>query len=195
MNYVKSNGGVVFENPYYLNLFGIRNTKNVDAFNDYLVIYWFDSNKSVHYKIYDKFTTDPGLYKALLAPSNKNGCAVLVEGWYRRLWKVGYHKGNLNHKALVQYAPCKVYRDNNKDKIIDRNPKSIQSGVFGINMHRCRTDRDVKTVQNFSEGCQVFQNYNEFQSFMSYVDKAGKQGQVYFSYFLEDINKLSDVVK
>ena len=195
MKYVTNNGGIVFNKPYYLNLFGIRNVKNTDTFNDYLIAYWFDSNNNIQYKIYDKFTTDPGLYKALLSPSNKNGCAILVEGWYRKLWKVGYHKGDKNHKALVQNSTCKVYRDNNKDKIIDRNPKTIQSGIFGINLHRCRTDRDVQTVQNFSEGCQVFQNYNMFQSFMNYVDIATKHGQSYFSYFLEDITKLNDIIK
>jgi len=195
MEYVKKNGGMVFDTPYFLNLFGIRDVANVDTFNDYLVAYWFDSNKAVHYKVYDKFTTDPGLYKALLDPINSKGCAILVEGWYRKLWKVGYHKSDMSHKALVQYSPCKVYRDGNKNKVLDRDPKSIQSGMFGINMHRCRTDRDVSSVQNFSQGCQVHQNYHMFQSFMSYVDVATKHGQVYFSYFLEDITKLGGIIK
>ena len=48
INYVKANGGVVFETPYFLNLFAIRDESNVNKFNDTLFVYWFDVNKTVH---------------------------------------------------------------------------------------------------------------------------------------------------
>ena len=103
-----------FENgDYNLNIFSIRNTEDKDSnnFNDVLC---------VCYKVKDKWflekfdcTTDPG-YTSRESPVNNKGCAILVPGQYRGCWHVGLHHGK--YKALVQYKPVRVYRDNNRDK-------------------------------------------------------------------------------
>ena len=148
INYVKTNGGVVFETPYFLNLFAIRDESNVNKFNDTLVVYWFDENKTVHtYSPSKGFTTDPG-YRSLTAPINSKGCAILKEGWYRRLWVKGLHKGK--YSALVQANPCTVYRDNDKDKELDMNTTKTETGLFGINMHRASEKNVSVNVENWS---------------------------------------------
>ena len=181
ISYVKNNGGVVFENPYYLNLFGIRYEENVNTFNDKLIYYWFDEKKNVHYTKVDRFTTDAG-FRSLQKPVNSKGCAILKEGWYRRLWKKGLHNGK--YSALVQVGECKVYRDNDKDKELDKDESKVDKGYFGINLHRANASGTSYAVENWSAGCQVFANAGDFSAFMAKVNKANQSGQVYFSYML-----------
>ena len=187
ISFVKNNGGVVFDTPYYLNLFGIRDEKNVNKFNDTLYVFWYDEKKVVHsYSPSKGFTTDPG-FKSLNSPENKKGCAILKEGWYRRLWTKGLHKGK--YSALVQANPCTVYRDNDKDKELDMNSAKTDTGMFGINMHRANEKIVSTVVENWSAGCQVWASPGEFSYFMQLVNKAIQHGQKYFSYFLTNKKK------
>lgn len=181
IEHVKANGGVVFETPYFINLFAIRDKGNVDKFNDRLVVYWFDESGAVHtYSPEKGFTTDPGL-KYLRTPINRAGCAVLKEGWYRRMWSKGLHNGK--YSALVQVNPCTVYRDNDRDAEIDTDVKT-DTGLFGINMHRANQNSVSTTVGPYSAGCQVWASPGEFSYFMQLINKANQAGQKYFSYFL-----------
>lgn len=182
MNFVKKNGGLVFDTPYYLNLFAVRDESNVNKFNDTLVVYWYDDKKVIHYYSPKQgFTTDPG-YKSLTNLANKKGCAILKEGWYRRLWVKGLHQGK--YSALVQANSCTVYRDADKDKVLDMNPSKTDTGIFGINMHRANEKAVSTNVENWSAGCQVWASPGEFSYFMQLVNKANQAGQKYFSYFL-----------
>ena len=182
IKYVKANGGVVFETPYFLNLFAIRDESNVNKFNDFLVVYWYDDKKVIHtYSPTKGFTTDPG-FKSLTSPVNSKGCAILKEGWYRRLWVKGLHKGK--YSALVQVNPCTVYRDNDKDRELDMKNVKTETGLFGINMHRASEKNVSVNVENWSAGCQVWASPGEFSYFMKLVNKANQCGQKYFSYFL-----------
>lgn len=185
INHVQSNGGVVFDTPYYINLFGIRDENNVNKFNDTLFVYWYDENKNIHtYSPTKGFTTDPG-FKSLTAPVSAKGCAILKEGWYRRLWMKGLHHNK--YSALVQVNPCTVYRDNDKDKVLDMDPNKTDTGLFGINMHRANENAVSVNVENWSAGCQVWASPGEFSYFMQLINKANNVGQKYFSYFL--VNK------
>lgn len=189
IKHVKDNGGVVFDTPFYINLFGIRNDKNVNKFNDTLIVYWYDDKKVIHtYSPSKGFTTDPG-FKSLTSPVSSKGCAILKEGWYRRLWAKGLHKGK--YSALVQANPCTVYRDNDKDKELDMNKSKTDTGMFGINMHRANENAVSINVEGWSAGCQVWASPGEFSYFMSLINKAFQKGQKYFSYFLTN-NKLFD---
>lgn len=190
MNFVKKNGGLVFDTPYFLNLFAVRDASNVNKFNDTLVVYWFDDKKNVFTYMPTKgFTTDPG-FKSLTSPQNKKGCAILKEGWYRKLWTKGLHQGK--YSALVQANSCTVYRDNDKDKELDMNTAKTDTGIFGINMHRANEKAVSTTVENWSAGCQVWASPGEFSYFMQLVNKAISAGQKYFSYFLTN-NKLFNI--
>ena len=115
---------------------------------------------------------------------NPKGTAILVPGQYRGCWQIGLHNGK--YEALVQKKPVSVYRDGNKDLIYDLDPKKIDKGVFGINIHRSNPYGESATVDNWSAGCQVFASSKDFKEFM---ELCGKQKAMYgnsFTYTLLD---------
>lgn len=178
---IKSGGGLVWENPFYLNIVGIRDISNPNKFNDTLIYFWYDENKNLTVREIDGFTTDPGINN-LEKPVNYKGCAILKEGWHRKIWVKGKHKGQ--YDAFVQYAPCKVYRDNDKDKVFDFDQESVEEGVFGINLHRANSGAQSTIVGAWSAGCQVLSSPTDFANLIIVRDKAIKSGQTYFSYML-----------
>jgi hypothetical protein len=170
--------------PWTLNLVGFRDTEKVNAFNDSLV-YWYYDEKGIVIEQVDKFTTDPGL-TTLKSPENVKGCAILCSGFYEKMWTIGYHKGQ--YKALVQASPCKVYRDNNKDEKIDFMSKTLESGVFGINLHRATSNGESTIVNAWSAGCQVVANTLQFNKLMTIASNCNvKSGQKWFDYLLLNI--------
>ena len=157
---------------YNLNIIGIRNLldDNIqrDKFNDALVLIFKENGKWVT-KMWDA-TTDPSL-KLLKAPSNSAGTAILVPDQYRSTYKVDKHKGQ--YTALCQrLKPVKVYRDKNKDNVLDMDSKTIQTGMFGINIHRASAYNISDNINGYSAGCQVFKSYIDFNEFMRYVNKS-----------------------
>jgi len=174
-------GGTVFKTPDYLNLVGVRSPGDVNKFNDTLYYYWFDSKGKPEIRSIKEFTTDPGL-KILRAPITTKGTAVVKEGWYRRMWKLGKHKNS--YPALVQANPCVVFRDNNRNAIIDFNPETIESGLFGINLHRASERLKSIQVDGWSAGCQVVADSAEFKKLMDRVYIANSKGQTLYSYLL-----------
>lgn len=181
----KKKGGLVWDTPYFLNLVGIRDLSQPNTFNDTLIYYYWDKNGSLISKEVKKFTTDPGV-NSLTKPVNYKGCAILCEGWHRKIWVKGKHKGQ--YDAFVQYAPVKVYRDNNKDSTFDLDPHSIEEGVFGINLHRANANAESTIVGGWSAGCQVVANPDDFNDLLKVRDQAIKAGQAYFSYMLFDVS-------
>lgn len=179
----KSQGGLVFTTPYYLNLFAVRDLSNPNKFNDNLIYYWYDKSGSLYsVNVTKGYTTDPG-FTCLVKPQNVKGCAILKEGWWRRLWKKGKHQGK--YTALVQANNCIVYRDNNRDHNFDLD--RVDTGIFGINLHRANASMTSTVVNGWSAGCQVVADPKEFDQLMLAVTKANQAGQEYFSYML--VNK------
>ena len=125
-------------------------------------------------------TTEPGKYW-LENPTNVNGTAVLVPGQYRSVWKIDLHQGK--YEALCQRnGTVKVYRDDNKDDIIDCDPDSISEGYFGINIHKAGAHSTQ--IDRWSAGCQVFANESDFDEFMVICRKAREKWGNAFSYTL-----------
>ena len=58
------------------------------------------------------------------------------------------HRGK--YLALCQRKPVSVYRDNDKDKRYDLKDKTIDTGLFGINIHKS-SDKRVHQVCKFLE--------------------------------------------
>lgn len=152
-----------FENgDYNLNIIGIRTGATVsNVFDDFIVVIFKAKNKWT-IKIYSA-TTDPGLYW-INNPIKVEGTAILVPGQYRGAYSIGIHKG---YKALVQSRNVKVYRDPNKDEILNFDSKTIQEGSFGINIHRAMEDGESTNVNKWSAGCQVFASSKDFDEFMN----------------------------
>ena len=184
-------GYVFFTNgDYNLNIIGVRNLlgDNIqrDTFNDALVVIYKENGKWVK-KIWDA-TTDPSL-KLLKAPSNSNGTAILVPGQYRSTYKIDIHGGK--YTALCQrLGNVKVYRDKNRDNKLDMDPKTIQTGMFGINIHRASAYNVSETIGGYSAGCQVFKSYKDFDVFMSLLNKSKNLYGNSFTYTLLTTNNL-----
>lgn len=152
---------------YNLNIIGIRATGHQisNSFDDLLILTYKTPTNKWARQIYS-VTTDPGLYY-MLNPMNRKGTAILVPGQYRGAYQIGSHRGK--YKALCQVKPVKVYRDNNKDEIYDWDVKTLEEGLFGINIHKAGVLS--KRVDTWSAGCQVFASEQEFKSFMNYCQK------------------------
>ena len=177
------------EYPINLNIWGIRAIdKTTDIFNDTMIVFWETISGSWIYYLYN-ITTDPGKYY-LLNPINKKGTAILKEGFYRGMWKIGYHKGNPNHKALIQVGPCTVIRDANRDSNLDFDGKE-DTGYFGINCHRNTRNKIIYYIGKYSAGCQVHQDSANFEKhFIPFVDETLKGSTVSYTLVNEKDFKL-----
>lgn len=156
------------EGNYNLNIIGVRNTstnKVTNKFNDLLIVDY--NTDRCHKRQLFNITTMPGLYY-MNKPINSKGCAILVPGQYRGAFKFGKHKGK--YRALCQYKPLPVYRDNNKDDIFDLNPETIDNGNFGINIHRSNEFAVSTNVDKWSAGCQVFASPKEYGTFIRLIE-------------------------
>ena len=173
---------------YNLNIIGIRNAnRNSNIFDDYIcLLYKVDSNWIT--KIYPA-TTNPGK-TYLNKPMASNGCAILVPYQYSRCYTIGLHKNS--YTALVQTkGKVAVYRDNNKDNLLDYDPRTIESGYFGINIHRSSSTGTSKIVDNWSAGCQVFANINDFNEFIKLCKVSADRFGSKFTYTLFDERQLT----
>lgn len=153
---------------YNLNIIGVRKnvTKASNLYDDLIIV---DYNTDIgHKRVLFNITTKPGLYY-LKSPLSKDGTAILVPGQYRACWQIGLHQGK--YKALCQRKNVKVYRDNNRNDIIDMIPSTINEGIYGINIHRSNENWTRTTVDQYSAGCQVFNNPSDFNSFMRLCEK------------------------
>ena len=177
---VKGKGYKWFEGgDYVLNIVGVRNAatgqKVTNLFDDHITLsYTVGSETKFHCW---PATTDPGT-KGVMQYGNKAGVARLVEGQYIDSHIMRLHAGK--YEALGQNKPVKVFRDPNKDMVYDE--KSIQEGVFGINIHKAGADSTY--VENWSEGCQVFKRSADFEEFMAICRKAKAANGNKFSYTL-----------
>lgn len=171
-----------FENGNYnLNLIGIR-TKGTTAgkYDDYMVAI-YKNNSSEWVLHYWNITTDAGTHW-LKNPMNRKGTALLVPNQYRGCWTIGLHQGR--YKALTQFKPVKVYRDNNRDAILDYKTATIDEGMFGINIHRSNPNRESLINEKWSAGCQVFADPQEFSEFLLIIDESARKYGDKFTYTL-----------
>lgn len=157
---------------YDVNIVGIRNTATgnsiTNSFDDWITVsYKIDGVWQYH--IWD-CTTDPGKTHSIDKLLNTKGVAVLVPGQYRSSYKLGLHQGK--YKALVQLQPVKVYRDNNRDNVFDKDPNTIEEGFFGINIHRSSPTSTSTLVGGWSAGCQVFANINDYTKFIKIMERS-----------------------
>lgn len=190
-NVLQKKGYLFFEKGRYnLNIIGIRaNNREAGKFDDFICcIYKNHSGNWVcdHWRA----TTDAGTYW-LGNPMNKNGTALLVPDQYISAYKLGLFKNR--YAALIQDRPLKVYRDNNKNKILDFVESSIQEGMFGIHIHKSHPNLESKINDKWSAGCQVFANAKNFNDFMSLVEKSVILWNDKFTYTLLEEKDFSDV--
>ena len=124
---------------------------------DFNEIHWFNA------------TTNAGTHwlENLLNPK---GCAMLVPNQYKETYKIGLHQGK--YKALVQSKAVSVYRDKNKNDIAEEGGL-IDTGLFGINIHRSNPNMVSILIDKWSAGCQVLSNPKDFNSLISLCEGSG----------------------
>lgn len=180
---LKNKNYAYFSNGLYnINIVGVRsaNKEVTNKFDDYLIVEYKDK-KNLKRKIWS-ITTDPGL-TYINNPSNKKGTAILVPNQYRGVYKLDLHNGK--YKALCQRnGAVQVYRDDNKDSIYDYNPTTIEKGNFGINIHRADASWTRETIDNYSAGCQVFNNPIDFHDFIKLCETSASYYGNKFTYTL-----------
>ena len=166
---------------YNLNIIGVRrSTVEINKFDDYLLLIYKTSPSNWVVKTYP-ITTDPGTYW-LLNPTNPKGTAILIPGQYRSTWKIAKHQGK--YEALCQRKPVKVWRDDNKDRVLDFYSSPEDEGYFGINIHRSNPYTESSQVDKWSAGCQVFKKVANFKEFMNYCNKSASMYGDGFTYTL-----------
>ena len=177
---LKTKGYATFEQDdknFNLNIIGIRTKdRTSNAFNDKMIIMW----KYCGYwnSLVFPITTDPGHYWRK-KPMNVKGTAILKEGQYRGMWAIGKHQGK--YAALRQVKPCIVYRDANRDHILDAYGKT-EKGLFGINHHKAGSNST--RVDKWSAGCQVQPNKQLFEFEMQLFKEGAKNWGNSFTYTL-----------
>lgn len=145
-------------------LVGIRSNANVqNEFDDLIGV--IDGEYVAWYSC----TTNPGTHW-LLNLLNPKGAAVLKPGQYVDSWKVGMHQGK--YEALVQCAPITVYRDADKDTIAEEQGK-LDTGLFGINIHRANPKLISKFIDKWSAGCQVLNDPVQFDYLLNKCKLSG----------------------
>lgn len=173
---------IYYRGDFHLNLFGIRSPgRDANRFDDVLGVAWTEGGRW----IVETFpgTTDPGLYW-LENPSRVAGTAILVPGQYRDVWRIDLHGGK--YPALCQRAgSVRVYRDGNRDGVLDMDPSTIVEGTFGINIHRSRSGGESTSVDKWSAGCQVFARSVDFDRVMDLARRqVDRTGHSEFTYTL-----------
>lgn len=152
--------GFIFHEDNTPNIIGVRTKHSRTNFFDDVLHYITDYEGIVQHFFWP-MTTLPGS-PYLLSPLNKKGSAIMVPGQYVNSYRLGLHKGK--YEALIQVKDVKVYRDNNKNLIYDMDTRTVETGLFGINIHKAGAFAQVIGVN--SAGCQVVQDVQDYDHFI-----------------------------
>lgn len=153
------------------NIIGIRNSAiKSNSYNDKCWVFWNEGLTEIVHSY--TITTHPGFYYLQNPIKGTDGTAILVPGQYIGCWELGMHRGK-------QFALCqrtgqvRVYRDNNRDTIQDFDPKTIDTGYFGIDLHHGSiSDSDI--VDRYSAGCQVWRYHEPHADLMQQFKKSSE---------------------
>lgn len=153
-----------------VNIFGIRYGGTIidNKFDDAIGIVYYV--QGIAHLFSTMGTTQPGAYY-MEQPMNDAGTAILVPGQYKGVYQIGLHLGQ--YEALVQRGKLKIYRDNDRDKEYDLDPKTM-IGVegSGINIHHASNTGVSTFINNWSAGCQVIASITAWNEFMSIIKRS-----------------------
>lgn len=163
-----------FTGAYNINMIGVRSkNRAVDNWDDFFCLLWEDETGKKNIWVNDQFTTDPGVYYMQNKLLNPKGCGILARGQYRGVWKIGGH-GKNKYEAFVQLGnKVKLFRDRNRDNILDFDPKTLQEGYFGVNQHH---GYDSGKVGPNSAACQVHKYKKDLAYVLSMAKKNTAKG-------------------
>lgn len=165
-------GTEIDQRPGAANLFAFEGcnvdlTQNADApdqWNDTISIIQFTDGKPTFTHL-AQGTSEPGLSSTMSKQATRRGgVARIAIGFHKQKWRIGFHKSDKTHPALVQAAPITVHRDQNKDG--KRTGDPVTMDVMGLNWHSTRPGLTPVRVGNFSAGCIVGRDWNTHIDFM-----------------------------
>ena len=182
--YMKSKNFTVYEQPYKLNIVGLRSPSKIPNYFDDFIFTFFKNNNNQWVGYESPATTDTGTFW-LKNPMSSKGSALLKEGQYKDVYAIDLHNGK--YKAVTQrLGDVIVYRDHNRNATLDFNNGREEKGRFGINIHRADSTGLSKTIDKNSAGCQVFANSEDFDKFMQFAEKSKNLYGNKFTYTLID---------
>lgn len=174
---IETYGTKVATAPGEVNIFALEGgsvdlTPNNDApdlWNDASVIISHDTQGAPYFAHIGEATCEPGVSATRSKRSLKlGGVARIAIGFHENKWKRGFHKGILNHPALVQCAPITVHRDKNGDG--KRTGDPITTDVTGLNWHGTRPGLKPTIVGEWSYACNVRQFWADHMNFIRFID-------------------------
>jgi hypothetical protein len=156
---------------YNLNILGIRAPHKLDEFNCTLVVtYMVDGIWFGHVL---RATTYPGSY-FLTNPMNPNGVACIREGYYPHVWALGFHQHKAAQPGMRQIGSFTVYYDNDRDNILELDPKSARKALnSGFNCHASQDN----PKRNYNNGAGCIVTACSYQA-PEYQELFGKDGVV-----------------
>lgn len=124
----------VFATAYDANLVVIRDpSAPLDTFDGLVTLSWTEPGGAWR-TVTARAATRPGTHY-LREPMNSNGTACLVPGRNPSSHELGLHKGT---PALVQTRPVKVWRDGDRDAVLEVGPGDVvHDDATGVNVHEC----------------------------------------------------------
>lgn len=129
-----------------------------NLFTDWFYLLWVENGQK---KILSfPCTTKSGLYGTGTATQPiKGGVAVVVPNQYRGVYKwidtgKGWNKYPFDGEFFALQGNIKIWRDNDKDKFIDKGTPILATFMSGINIHKMsQPNQNTPNVNNWSNGC------------------------------------------
>ena len=164
---IASNPGEV--NIIYLEGANIDLSPNNDApdqWNDVRMVISHGPTGEPMFDLIASATSEPGLSATKSKRAEQtNGVFRIAIGYHHEKWRMGFHKGNRNHPALVQSAPIIGTRDRNRDG--KRTGDIVTDNVRGLNQHGTRPGTMPVVVGEWSYACLVGR---EWQNHLKFID-------------------------
>ena len=212
LNLLKNKGYRLFNEPYYMNIIGVRYQYVGDdysnKFTDKLYVFYKDEENKWQIKNY-KISTLPGTeikiseskfkkFKGNVDRSiigtkislkkyaqylGRPGLGILQPAQYINSYKLGYFPSSGKYKSKALKSVGKQIAY--RDSNWDSKKitfSSEEEGNFGMHLHRGFPGG--VNVNNWSEGCQVFASNNSLKSFISLMERHEQRNGNKFSYTL-----------
>ena len=166
INYAQQKNWVIRTGARRYNIFYVRgmnpdgslNDNKVNQFNDLRVVVEIVNNTPRIVGLWEA-TDAPGTHY-INNPMNPGGAAVIVAGRQYHAWKMGFHKDNPNHPALVQTGGAVIVARNGVPS----------TGYFGINQHG-GYDYPRNDIEDASAGCLVGRTRKGQAKFMNLLNQ------------------------
>jgi hypothetical protein len=207
----------IFERPYEVNTIGVRyqypGQDYSNQFKDRMYALWKDKNGQWKQKNW-AISTIPGKipgskdrkagikYLKDKVGKSRGGLGILKPAQYIDVYYMDYHLGKKNYdRAMRTKGKQLAYRDQNygspKLTYTNEDPKNKKGGSnFAMFIHKAyNSSKNTYGVQNWSEGCQVFQDPKCLNQYFDicqiHKDKYGNS----FSYALITSKDVEDAEK